>query len=263
MNNDLKTQWKVGIFVTLGLVAIMVSITLLGGGTSLFVPNANIKTKMQEAQGLAEGSVISLSGIVIGNVSKIEFDNESTQLIITLGIKKNYLKNIAKDSQVEIKTQGALGDKFIYVIPGDLKQGVIQDGDWISANVGSDILKIFSQRGNETEKIFDILGDVKVLTSSLTKDQRIEKILNSLVLTTSQLEKSTQQLSQLSKNMNLNPLNSSLEKMDRIMTKIDRGDGTLGALINDPSIHKQIKNMLGGQDKKNTMKNILRVSGEE
>jgi phospholipid/cholesterol/gamma-HCH transport system substrate-binding protein len=53
-----------------------------------------------------------------------------------------------------------------------------------------------------------------------------------------------------------------MNKFDRIMTKIDKGEGTLGALISDPSIHDQIKNILGGSQRKSQVKDMLRHSVE-
>jgi phospholipid/cholesterol/gamma-HCH transport system substrate-binding protein len=47
------------------------------------------------------------------------------------------------------------------------------------------------------------------------------------------------------------------------MGKLDRGEGTLGALINDPSVHNQLKAMLGGSPRKNHVKSLLRTSIEK
>jgi phospholipid/cholesterol/gamma-HCH transport system substrate-binding protein len=42
------------------------------------------------------------------------------------------------------------------------------------------------------------------------------------------------------------------------MTKIDSGQGTIGALINDPSLHDSLKAMVGGPDRKKNMKSLIR-----
>jgi phospholipid/cholesterol/gamma-HCH transport system substrate-binding protein len=58
-------------------------------------------------------------------------------------------------------------------------------------------------------------------------------------------------------------MKDSIARLDSILTKIDRGDGTLGALINDPSIHNQLKSYLGGSQRKNNIKSLLRTSIEK
>jgi phospholipid/cholesterol/gamma-HCH transport system substrate-binding protein len=56
---------------------------------------------------------------------------------------------------------------------------------------------------------------------------------------------------------------TSMDKFDRVMTKIDKGEGTLGALITDSSIHDQLKTMLGGSQRKSQVKDMLRHSLEK
>ena len=101
------------------------------------------------------------------------------------------------------------------------------------------------------------------MTQSLTKDQRLEKILSSLVIATGNLAKSSDNAQKLTTDLNFSKLQSSMVKFDNVMTKLDRGDGTLGALINDPAIHQQLKTMLGVSDRKNNMKTLLRGSIEK
>jgi phospholipid/cholesterol/gamma-HCH transport system substrate-binding protein len=55
----------------------------------------------------------------------------------------------------------------------------------------------------------------------------------------------------------------SLTKLEKIVDKIDRGEGTLGALINDRSVHDRIKNILGAGQKNQQVKQILKSSVEE
>lgn len=67
----------------------------------------------------------------------------------------------------------------------------------------------------------------------------------------------------MNKTMATGNLDRSLVKLERIIDKVDRGEGTLGALINDKSIHERIKNILGAGQKSQQVKNILKSSVEE
>lgn len=263
MEADSKLQIKVGLFLAIGLVSIMVSITMLGANSSLLKSYAEITARFEQVQGLAEGSVVSLSGVVVGNVDRIEFNTDNSDLIVHLKVAKNFLKNIASDSKVEIRTQGALGDKYIYISPGDLKNGFLKEGNHLEVLKSADILNIIASRGNETGKIFDIISDIHLMTQTLTKDQRLEKILNSLVTSTNNLAKTSSNAERMTTELNFTKLQASMTKLDNVMTKLDRGDGTLGALINDPSLHQQLKTMLGVSDRKNSMKSLLRGSIEK
>lgn len=56
---------------------------------------------------------------------------------------------------------------------------------------------------------------------------------------------------------------NSVDKMNNILTKIDKGEGTLGALINDSTLHEQLKSLVGGSQRKNHVKSVIRSSIEK
>ncbi len=70
-------------------------------------------------------------------------------------------------------------------------------------------------------------------------------------------------MSQMSTHNTGDKLGRSIDKLDLILAKIEKGEGSLGALINDPSIHNQLKALLGGSPRKNNIKSLLRTSIEK
>jgi phospholipid/cholesterol/gamma-HCH transport system substrate-binding protein len=46
--------------------------------------------------------------------------------------------------------------------------------------------------------------------------------------------------------------------MSSIFEKIDNGQGTLGGLVNDPTIHDDLKTILGGAKRSTILKYIIR-----
>lgn len=248
--------FKVGLFLFIGLIAILVTILTLGANKNIFTPVIRTHSFFDSVQGINEGSVVSYSGIVVGNVERVEFDSERKKVRISLKIDQNQAKIIAFDSTLEIKTQGALGDKYIYITPGESEKK-IEDGMEISVQDQGDFLGTFAKRGNEAEKIFDILNNLNTLTKQLISENKIDKITNNLLIASQNISKASVHTEKLTSDLQLKP---TIEKLDRILNKIDQGQGTLGGLINDPSIHNQLKSFLGASQKKNHLKNILKMS---
>jgi phospholipid/cholesterol/gamma-HCH transport system substrate-binding protein len=122
-------------------------------------------------------------------------------------------------------------------------------------------MAVISEKGSDAGKIFDIINEMDKFAKTLNDQGRTALILKNLAETTQDLKvvakESKEMITQDAKKVS-----SSLDKFDRIMTKIDRGEGTLGALINDPSLHQSLKAMLGAQDKKKNMKSLIRQSLE-
>lgn len=253
-------QIKVGAFVAIGLIVFIVSIFVLGSSESLFTKVILVKSNFDSVQGLNSGAIVSLSGLKIGNVKSIEFDEVQNLVQVAIKINAEFQKKVKKDSRVEIRTQGALGDKFIYISPGSPEAKYIENHDILPSDYGNDLISVISKRGSEGEKIFDILNDLKKITAGLAEQNKLPAVIQKLDTTSNNLVSVT---ASLDKTLKSGHLDSSLQKLDRVMTKIDNGQGTLGALINDRSVHDRLKNLLGAGQKDQQIKQILKSSVAE
>lgn len=268
METTLKNQIKVGLFLVIGILVTMTSIFMLGANKSLFSKFSHLYAEFENVQGLARGSVVSLSGVVIGNIESIDFVSEKNLLRVDMKIEKEYLARVFKGSEVEIRTQGALGDKFIYVIPGDPRSVPVSDQDTLPVAKSTDLLNVLSERGKETEKVFDIINEVYKLTKTLNHENQIGSLLMNMNQASrnfnSLSEKSLKIVSDLTDGKSASlQAKASIDRLNNILAKIDRGEGTLGALINDSSLHDQLKSLVGGTQRKNHVKSLMRTSIEK
>lgn len=266
MDNSLKTQIRVGTFIFLGLVASIISILALGGDKSIFTTYYHLNAELGQVQGLNRGSVVSLSGMTVGNIEEIRFSDKSNALIAVMKIDKKYQSRIAKDSTVEIRTQGALGDKFVYINPGDITKGKAENGDGLSAAATSDLMGIISEKGSEAGKIFDVITELHKFMKTINNENRTDKMMKNFTEASSNFKSLSEEARALIgeiRGQNSGTLASTMKRLDHILEKIERGDGTLGALINDPSLHDQLKTYLGNNTKKQYFHSVLQNSVEK
>ncbi len=252
-------QVKVGVFIVSGLAVLLTTIFMLGSNKSYFQEVLEVNSYFDSVQGLNKGAVVSLAGVKVGNIDSISFDETKNLVRITSRIDLTFKTKIKKDSRIEIRTQGALGDKFLYITPGVAPEH-ISHGETIASDYGNDILSVLSKRGNESERLFDILADLKKITGSLAENNKVASISNNLDKVSANLARVTEQLNKTAQS---GSFDRSVNKLEKIIDKVDRGEGTLGALINDRSIHDRIKNILGAGQKNQQVKNILKSSIEE
>lgn len=263
MESNSKSQMRVGIFLSVGLVMILGSIFMLGADRAFFKSYTTLHAHFDQVQGLAEGSVVSFAGITVGNIERIEILPGQNLIDLVLLIDNEFMPRITEGSLVEIRTQGALGDKFIFIIPGDPKGKPLTDGSTIAVAKATDIIGILSERGNEAEKIFDIINEMHRFAKTLNADNRTGQILASLASATAKIDKTATATQKLAEGLSESQLKSTVDHLNSVMAKLDRGQGTLGALINDSTVHDQIKSMLGGSTRKNYMKSLMRTSIEK
>lgn len=266
MESNRSQQLQVGLFLGLGLLAVLVSILALGGNSALFKSYVTVYSKLAQVQGLASGSVVSLAGITIGNVKEIRFAEGENALVLEMKIEKSALLRIPKNSTIEVRTQGALGDKFVYIIPGDLNGPRLAEQEYIEPNSSPDLFGVLTERGGEAGKIFDIMTEVQKLLVAMNGDGRMDKIMTNVYESTGELKamsKETRQLIQELRGENPQKVKETLKHLSSILSKIDKGEGTLGALINDPSLHQQLKALIGESPRRQYMQSVIRNTIEK
>jgi len=252
-------EYKVGIFVAISIFLTLAFIIALGGDKAVLHRSFVIKIKSDTTGGLSPGSVVQLSGINCGNVSGVEFAPESTQVVIILKIDRKFMDRIPTNSVATLQTQGALGDKYVLIKPGPLGGPPISDGSFINLDEGTDLISTLGRSGNKVEKIFDILENIDKMTLNLSQKNFA-----------SNLASSSQSLQEIlasirTNDVRNNKLKKSMDHFESILEKIDNGQGTLGGLINDPTVHEDLKAILGGAKRSTILKYLIRqaVKGSE
>lgn len=112
-----KTDFWVGLFVLLGAIA-LVFLALRAGNMSSFsfAPTYQVQAHFDNLGGLKVRAPVKSSGVVVGRVSGISFDNERFQAVVSLDLESKY--EFPTDSSISILTSGLLGEQYIGITPG-------------------------------------------------------------------------------------------------------------------------------------------------
>lgn len=161
-------EWKVGLFVFIGLVVLGVMLLQFSRGTSIFRPTYNLYLVARNVGGLKKHASILMSGVQIGIVSNIRLNPQGTNVTITLQIYRQY--EIHKDAEFEIEQSGFLGDEYVAVIPTLNVDGTWQPDEHPTAEPPFNLQEVarsaagFLQRIDQTAKsLDDAIADVRRL----------------------------------------------------------------------------------------------------
>ena len=112
-----KTDFWVGLFVLLGIVA-LVFLALRAGNLSSFslASTYQVQARFDNLGGLKVRAPVKSSGVVVGRVASISFDNKRYQAVATLDMESQY--QFPDDSSASILTSGLLGEQYIGITPG-------------------------------------------------------------------------------------------------------------------------------------------------
>jgi len=237
-----KNYVSTGIFVFVGVVLFGMIFYILSGDENMFSSKKRVHAYFQETQGLMFGSVVSFSGITIGNVKAITYSTEKEALKVTFTIKESFLPLIKQDSYAQLKTQGALGDRYIYISPGSNDSPSIEIEEEIRSKESSDLFNMVEEKIKDIPDLDKIAKKIEVLLDVLNSEDGLKGNLKELKSTLSEAKT-------VFKDVNRNKDHvKALKSLDSILIKIDQGDGSLGKLINDPALYNKVQGFLGGDE---------------
>jgi phospholipid/cholesterol/gamma-HCH transport system substrate-binding protein len=265
METSQSKNIRVGLFVSAGLGLLLVSILLLSRQQSPFKSYFNVYLELEEAQGLAQGSVVSLAGLPIGNVGEIFLNKDNNRVQVELRLDQDYQSRITQGSSASVRTQGALGDKFIYISPGERNNPPLQDGDSIEFDADGDFLSNLKNNGPDLEQMAGIISETRELLRRINVQNRSEQVMENLVTSSENLKQVLGQATLAIKEVrgsqeDQDNLKSTMKRLAKVLKKIDEGQGTLGALINDPTLHDKLVGLLGDSPRTKYIKPLLRQS---
>jgi phospholipid/cholesterol/gamma-HCH transport system substrate-binding protein len=254
------TEFKVGLFVLAAMVLVVLGWAWSVDGVRPDETSYRLVMDVASSDGLWEGSQVRLAGVEIGAVDTISIEGDHAEL--TLKIRTLY--QLPSDSDAELKASGLLGDLFVRVYPGT-SDTMLKDMDRIKtrSNPG-DIDKITRNLEKISDDISAVTGVLKKMAENDANRQHVESTLANADQLTELLREiaagnkadiaaivqSVRRLSEaleghvdtIGGNVNeevdklqelTDQLNAAASDMTSITGKIDRGEGTIGALVND------------------------------
>ena len=117
-----RLEWKVGLFVFIGLVVLAVLLIQFSKGASLFRGTYELQLHAGNVGGLKSRSGVLLAGVQVGVVNGIELAPDGKSVTILLKIYKENV--IYSDARFVIEQSGFLGDQYVAIVPG-LNQGPV------------------------------------------------------------------------------------------------------------------------------------------
>lgn len=237
-------QVRVGAFVAIGLFFLLLIIFLLGNEKNLFEDQYKLNARFDDISGLRIGAPVQLAGINVGTVSDINFDRriERKKVKLSLEIKAKYQERIREDSVATIVSQGLLGDKLVALSVGSANKKILSNGDELVV-----ITPItFSELMGKGKELLDNANKSAATVAGLLDEIRTGKGLIHGMIYDPRGEEIVANLGTVSNNMKM------------VSGKVASGEGTLGALVNDPTLFNDMKTLIGKANRNKLLKAVIR-----
>lgn len=255
----LSAQARVGLVVLLGAIVLTYMTFTVGGYRFGRETGYRLFALFDTVAGLDAKSGIKVAGVEVGKVETIGL--QDGQARVTLRIKPEI--KLREGTQAAVRATGLLGEKYIELIPGK-EEGYLKDGDMLIesekvadldrlinqfSGVAADIKTVSaalrealgSEEGEQSLK--EIVANIRELSRNLNvavKDNR-----ENFTKTVANMEEASSSLKTDLPKL-LESLNRTSEKLEAIATKVEKGEGTLGKLVQEEGVYNKLDSALEG-----------------
>lgn len=165
-----KLELRVGIFVFIGLVILVIFILSIGGFKT-WSSGYHININFNFVNGIKVGAPVRFAGVDVGEVKKIklEFLPDESRSNVGLDVWVRNIIKIPSDSSVWVNTLGLLGEKYVEIMPGTDYSHSLKNGDCLTGVDPLPIHQIFNNAENILSNLNDGIARIKNKEGSLGK----------------------------------------------------------------------------------------------
>ena len=171
----MKTEAKVGLFITLSLFFLFGLLSQLSSFDNFFKKSYPLIAKIDDGSGLNSKAKVKLKGVDIGYVESVSLVNNdvTTKLMIDEGVE------IPEDSTIIISQDSLLGGKFLDIQPGDSSQMLGKNSLLSKEEKVSSIVDASTSADSAFREITYLVKDIRNMLDSGAKED-IETTLTNL-----------------------------------------------------------------------------------
>lgn len=272
----LSREIKTGIIVIGGILLFILGFSYLKS-TPLFDDSKIFYAVYNNVGGLQPGTQVSINGFAVGKVQDIRFKDREGNLLVTFSVDSSF--DFSKNSKAELYDTGIIGGKGIQIKPVFDGASIAKSGDTLTSDTKPGLTELVQQNLAPLQlKIESAFSDADSLLINFneilddkTKHNLRESIggLNNLIKSfqgsaealngllkdnKDQLESSITNINHITENFSklsdsladvglaktIRSLESTVHNLDVLLVRIEKGEGSLGKLMNNEELYTNL-----------------------
>ncbi len=274
----LSKEIKAVLIIISGIFLFLLGYNFLNS-TSLFKKENNLFALYDNVEGLQVGTKVTVNGLSVGKVSKIDFLPNTTQILVSFNIRNDVV--FSKNSVAELYEAGLIGGKSIAIHPVYDNFKKFKSGDTLKSSIKPGLTDVVNQQiaplqqklekvltnadslfsgfnivlnsegknniSKTLEKLSSALKNTDDLVSrfnSITKNQseNIAKTIFNLTTVSENLSQISDSLSKSNLKQTINNFEKLSSNFNQVLSEIRDGKGTISKLIYEDSLYHNLKN---------------------
>jgi phospholipid/cholesterol/gamma-HCH transport system substrate-binding protein len=256
-------ELTVGLFVFMGLVTAAVMIVKFGS-YEYREKSYPLTATFAYTNGVILGAPIRLAGVEVGKVTDLRFSEDET-FGVEVHMDIRYGTVIREDAKVLINALGLMGEKYIEFLPQGTTAPILQPGATVRGITPVALNELLEQSKKavtqvsnmisgwadpETQKnVKEVAAHFREMTGSPNKENiamAVERFKNFSGNANTTFERLDAILAANNESLKvIGPkIVALLDSMEQILKNVEAGEGTIGKLVKDDAIHKDIKDFV-------------------
>lgn len=246
-------------------------------GSSLLDDSKIVSSLYPDVEGLVIGANVTINGLNVGKVRKIDFDENYDKIKVTFSLRSDL--NFSNQSIAQLYEAGLIGGKAIAILPVYDQGNEVSTGDVLPSNIKPGLTELVNQQIaplqdkiegllTSADSLFAGVSNVmnyqtqtnlklalEGLAESVANVAELTKNMNRVVVqneknfkgTLGNLEATSKNLSQLSDSLAQMPLGATIANFEqtsadfqKIMSRLNNGEGSAGKLLNDEELYHKL-----------------------
>jgi len=220
--NNAQMSARVGLFFLLGVALVVVTLESLSDGKISRRQGYTLIAQFQSLKELKNGDEVRQAGVKVGSVVETRLHGRRAEAVLLVDSRIK----IAQDASATIGMAGLLGSNYVSFDLGSENAAAYSPGDTVRTIESPDLNTIVTELGDVGKKVDQALSQFSGAMGGQDGNGLIGK-LDKLVDT------------------NSTRIGEITTNLKNVTDKIDRGEGTLGKLINDSKLHDELMVSVG------------------
>ncbi|MGA0896737.1 MAG: MlaD family protein [Flavobacteriaceae bacterium] len=273
---NLSREVKTAILI-LGCIVIFIFGFSYLKGSSLLKQEKTVHALYQDVEGLVVGANVTISGMNVGKVKQIDFDESYKKIKVTFSLREDL--SFSDQSVAQLYEAGLIGGKAIAILPQYEEGNVIQSGVVLPSEIKPGLTELVNQQiaplqdkieglltsadslfaGVSNVMNYDTQNNLKATLENFAKTienintltSRVNRIVDAneaeLNNTLSNISELSGNLNQLTDSLSQAPLNTTLKNFEvtsaqlkKIIDSLESGAGSAGKLLYEDELYDNL-----------------------
>ncbi len=240
-----KYETVVGMFVVASLIALLIMVLVVARQEGLFVDYVQYRAVFRNVSGLRPGSEVRLAGVQVGTVKETTVGADG-RITVTFEVQEKHRYQIREDSRASIGYIGLLGDRSLDLTAGSPDKAPIPPNGQVAVVEPLDITEMLARASPYVETLQKILTNLASITDQLADPKgELYRFFGELRLISEKINKKEGTLGLLVNDPKLyQETTKAVTNAEKLLASLESGKGLMGALLHDPEFRAEAKKTL-------------------